>query len=754
MKFQERYAAFVIRNRILILIAGFFITLAAGRFAATVEFESDIEIWFLENDPSLLAYHDFLDRFTGDEMIVVGVLADDIFAPAVLKEIERITNEGAKAPFIKRARSLTNVKVPVVVEDDMRIDFLIGELPKTAEEVEALRAKAMANTLVRDRLVNPSGKATALLFEFVGEKNDFEEKVAAVNGLLAVVGESPPEGIEVILAGTPVFDRAFFEYSKTDFSVMGPLAILIVLLATFLLFRRFSATVLPVSIVILTVIWVHGVMGYLGIKVNMISTGLLTLSIAVGVADSVHILSEFYDGLREGLTKFEAAHKSTAHLLVPCFFTSATTSLGFLMLLAGDLAPIGEFGWLASIAVTIAFLLSVTVLPSLLCLIPVPNAETLRNEKGFGVERALARLACPTRTQAKIVLLTSAALMLSAAWGVTQIKTESNPVNYFKPDDPVRLEMVQVDRELGGSSSVEFLIETEPDGLKDPEILRRIDTLRQGLMKVAGVTQTFSALDPLVEAHKVFADGEGIPDESNMVAQLYLILEGEKEDFDSMIQGEYDVGRLSARTRFDTTVPMMERKAEMDALVAQEVAKGGLSIEMTGFVKLMTDMEVYLFRGQVTSFLLALAAISLVLFLLLRSIPLGLLALIPNLTPIAFGLAFMAVAGINLDPGTVMIGPIALGLVVDDTVHFLYRYRTIRGAGASIEEACQRTILGAGRAIATTSLILAAGFSVLAFGSFIPNIYFGVVTSVVVLVAMVADIVVLPSALIVFRPGD
>ena len=150
----------------------------------------------------------------------------------------------------------------------------------------------------------------------------------------------------------------------------------------------------------------------------------------------------------------------------------------------------------------------------------------------------------------------------------------------------------------------------------------------------------------------------------------------------------------------------------------------------------------------------ALAVISIMMFFLLGSVSLGFLAMIPNLTPIAFGLAFMAVAGINLDPGTVMIGPIALGLVVDDTVHFLYRFRALQKEGASIEEATKGTILSSGKAIVTTSLILTAGFGVLALGSFIPNIFFGVVAAVIVLVAMVADVVVLPAVLALFRPGE
>lgn len=751
MSLTQKLANRIVRARLSILILATIVTGFAGVLSTEVEFESDIEIWFLENDPTLVSYNEFLERFDGDELIVLGVFSDEIFTPELLKAIDTDTLEGAKAPGIIRSRSITNVKVPVVREEDMRVDLLFEELPSTEEEARAAKEVALGNPLIRGRLLAEDGKAAAIVYEFGGEENTFERKVAAVDGLEKAIEGVFPDNARVVLAGSPVFDRAFFVYSQNDFAVMGLVAVFVVLLMTFFIFRRIAATLLPVGIVVMTVLWLFGLMVLLGIKVNMVSTGLVTLAIAVGVADSVHLLSEFYTNLKAGATRQEAVKTATSHILVPCFFTSMTTGLGFLALLAGDLAPIGEFGWLSAIAVLFAFGLSMTVLPAALCYLPNPSREVLQAESKKGVERVLRLFSRPSRQRAMGILLAALALFCVALYGFSLIKAESNPVNYFKPGDPVRSAMTLIDERLGGSASMEFLIETEEDGLKDPEILNALSRLREKVLQVEGFTQIFSPLESLEEAHRTFVGGEGIPQQREMNAQLFLILEGEPEEFETVVQGNYDVGRMSARTRFDVPISVRERKEQVERAVAEESCSD-LSIQITGFVKLMTDMEIYLFEGQIRSFVLALLVISIVLFFLLRSVPLGFLAFIPNLTPIAFGLAFMAFADINLDPGTVMIGPIALGLVVDDTVHFLYRYQFLRKAGESIEDACEKTLYSAGRAIVTTSFILAAGFSVLALGSFIPNIYFGLVTSVVVLVAMVADVVVLPAVLILFRP--
>ena len=756
MNWARSFGEAVVRYRILCLGLATVLTVASSFLAVKVTFDSDIEGWFLENDPSLVVYHEFLERFEGDEYVLLVVEGEDVFSPEILRSVDSLTRAAGGLDSIHRVRSLTNIKVPLVVEDDMRVDKLIPILPETEDEARAVREKALANTLVRNFLVSGDGRASAVAFELKGRDLDFDKKVEVVSAIEELGNKQEWGDARILLAGGPVLDRAFFEYSKRDFSLMGPLAFLMVIGILFLLFRNIVMTLVPIAVVTLTLIWTFGLMGLLGLQVTMVSTSLVTLCIAVGVADSVHLLTEFRQQIRrQGHEAKRAAVESIAYLTLPCFFTSLTTGVGFLALLAGDLAPIGEFGWLAAVAVFLAFVLTVTILPAFLSFLPTKGrAEQHGAVKSSTMEQFLGWMHRLSMTRTRGVLAFSLGLGILAAFSLSTIRAESNPIHYFKSTDPVRMDMVETDELLGGTATLEFVVRTEPGGLKEPEVLSKIAQLQSGVSAVEGIGEIQSPLELIEEAHRVFVDGTGIPETTEMIAQLFLILEGEPEDFEAMVQGDYDIGRVSARTQLAVDAPLKDRKKQLDEVVKSLHDPDEFDLQMTGFVQLMTDVELYLFEGQVRSFLLALFVIATILFFLLGSLSLGLLSLIPNLTPIAFGLAFMGIAGINLDPGTVMIGPIALGLVVDDCVHFLFRYRGLVRAGKSVEEACLETIHSSGRAIVTTSLVLSGGFAILAIGSFIPNIYFGVVTAFVVLVAMVADLVTLPAALQFFMGGE
>ncbi len=312
-----------------------------------------------------------------------------------------------------------------------------------------------------------------------------------------------------------------------------------------------------------------------------------------------------------------------------------------------------------------------------------------------------------------------------------------------------------VDGALGGSVSIESLIETQPGGLKEPEILRRIDDLERYAETLHGATTSLSVADILKDMNRIIYDGDPahyqIPATRATAAQYYLLMEGD-ENFDQYVQGDYSVGRSTTRVELMKAEQLMKEVKSFFDKVEREFSGKELKVTVTGFMKLMYDMERYLITSQIKSFTTAFVVISIMMIILLRSLRLGLFALIPNLVPIFLGMAFMGLLHINLDPGTVMIGSIALGLVVDDTVHFLVRMRRFMLAGSSIEEGIKQTIDEAGRPIIVTSLCLAAGFSVLALGSFTPNIYFGMISAVIILLAVVFDLIVLPASLVLVRP--
>lgn len=748
----------IVRHRLAVLAVLGAFTAVAGWSASRVTFDSDIEIWFLEDDENLVTYRGFLDRFGADELTVIGIFADDVFTPERLAALKTLTTRiEDEVPFVVRARSLANIElVRGTPEGDIAIQPLMDALPKTDAEAAAFRELALGNVLVKDNLVSPTGDATAIVVEIDPEQNDFQRKVEFVQGLRRVTAESMPPDIEYHIAGSPPLDEAFFVYTERDFSALGPAAFAVVVLATLIIFRRLSAAVVPLSVVGISLIWLFGLMGALGLKINLVSSSLVALILGVGVADSIHVLTDYYQSLASGLRREQAVVHACESLLLPCFFTSATTAVGFLSLLSSSLAPIREFGWLSALGVFFAFGLTMTFIPCVLGLARPPDEGFVERQRNGPLARLIRWLGGGDLARARRVLAATAVLVVLAGIALTRLSTDANPMNYFLPGDPIRVSMQKVDQKLAGSSSFEFLVETPPGGLKDPKVLAALDGFSERVAELPAISRVLSVLDSLRETRRVLTDGEsdalpGADDHPGLAAQLYLILEGD-EDFGTMVTGDYDAARLTARVRLSEADQLTRETHRVDAWIRDEFDTDALRIRPTGFVKLMSDMEHYLFQSQVRSLGIAFTAITLMMFLLLRSVWLGIFSMIPNLVPIAFGIAFMAAAGIALDPGTVMIGSIALGLVVDDTVHFLVRLRRALADGCDLAEAIDRTMHRAGRAIVLTSVILAGGFGTLALGSFSPNVAFGMVSAVVILMALVADLVILPAALRVVRP--
>ena len=745
----------MLRHRVAVIIVVLLITGLAAWSAARIEFDNSLEIWLLEDDDALQTYERFLERFEADDVVVVGVFADDVLSPAALATIDRLTTAAAEIKFVVRVRSLTNLRVSGGAGGDIRIEPLVDEIPTTTTAAAAVRARVLANTLVRGSAITEDASAAAVI-AYIHPDNITEESGRSgvardFAALLETERRSNPD-VELVMSGGPPLDEAFVRYTERDFMVFGPVMFVLVLLSVLFAFRRWTAALIPMSVVIIATVWTFGMLPAIGFKLNVVSSGLVGLILAVGIADSVHILADYYQELMKGKARQQAVRDSLAHLIVPCLFTSMTTAAGMLSLTVSQLRPVRDFGIAAAAAVVIAFLLSVTLVPAILSVVRPPDPAFIEAQKTGPMSRLIALLARPTKASSVVVVVVFFTALIGAGWGLSTLEVAgSNPMNYFLPDDPIRQQTDRIDDALGGSASVEVVVTAEDSGLLEPEKLARLKTAQTRIESIDGVAWSLSYVDLLEDLNHVVTGTASIPESSEMVAQLSLLLEGE-EGFEDFVRQEYSVGRITAAVKLSQATDLIASLPALRSDLTKLFSAGGMSVELTGLTMLMGQVETYLVKSQIESFSVAMLVVSLMMMLLLRSVKLGLFSMIPNCAPIIMGLGFMALVGIALDPGTVMIGSIALGLVVDDTVHFLVRFRGRLDAGDTIEEAIAETMRQAARPLVVTSMVLAAGFAVMMLASFTPNIYFGMVSAVVILLALVADLVALPAFLVLIRP--
>jgi len=746
----------LIKYRISILILVCLVTIASVPFAQRVRFENSLETWFVENDPALEAYRAFLDRFEADELIIIGAfLEDDVFTPDNLAVIDRMTKAVGDAPYVHKVHSLSSIRSLSTHHGGFAYEPLMARPPKTMGEARAIRDKALSNPLLQGVLVSEDRRATAIIIELSKEGSNFAEKIELVSGLREITHREQRPGITFRLAGTAPLDAAFLSYSSRDLRVILPFTVMLTLLATYAVFRRLSAALMPLAVVGLACLWISGLMGALGIDITVMSSALFAFILAVGVADSIHIVSEYYHQLTGGRSVSEAVRRSLERLIVPCLFTSFTTAAGLLSLLSSDLKPIREFALLSASGTLFAFFFSITIIPALLPLSRGAGGAFPRREQSAIVSRTLEVLGRPSHSWSLKVMVLSCCLLLLAIWPLSSIEVGPDVMNYFPEDAAIRADHLEVEKVLGGSGAFEIIVDAPKEGFKDPETLRHVDTLQDWLERLPGITHTFSVVDSLKMLHQLFSWNDptspGIPPTRETAEEYYSLLELD-EGLESMLQSSHTLGRVTVRVKLSDSTDLIRRMGEVYAYLDALTIQSGLQFEVTGFIALMNNMELYLLRSQIRSILIAFGVVTLLLIALLRSVKLGLFSMIPNFIPIVLGLALMGLAGIPLDPGTVMIGSIALGLVVDDSVHFLTRLRRQLTGGQVLEKAIERAMTQTGRPIMLTSLILSAGFGLMVFGSFSPNIHFGLVAAIVILIALVADLVLLPAALLVLRP--
>jgi predicted RND superfamily exporter protein len=742
----ERLYDLLISNRLKVLFVVLSVPAILGTFVSS-QFDSSLRIWFLDDDPDVVAYDEFLERWESDEFVAVAVETDDVFHPDVLADVERLSDAFAEIDGVRGVISLSTAETVELIGITLRAGRLFQTPPTDEAEVEALRRRVHADRLLSDLVADGDG-ATLLLVE-VAHFEDLGDKVTLCAAIRRAAAEVVPDRT-VYFAGGPIVDDAMWRYTMKDIALFVPLVMLIIFLVTGFLFRSVWATLVVGLVIVVTLGSVTGLAGLVGAKMNMISSIVFPLVMAISVADSVHLISGYRERLHRGMAGPEALKSAWCELFLPCLITSITTAAGLSSLLIASLAPLRQFGWMGASGVGLALFFSTMLVPIAFSYLPVPKVDT-RHETRL-MTRVLARVAHFSWNHSRKVLCAVLAIGVVAGLGLSQIRIGADFSRYFRDGDPVIVGSEFIDTQLGGTMGIELIVEA-PD-VREPEVLAAMDEVADWFLTLDAIDRTISPVTLVATLHeRYFGDPERyyVPDTLPAVASLLTMLEGSKLHEDRFAT-DYSVGRLTARANMTGFAELVDHLHEGDAVV-DRVFTGGASGTITGLGRLFVNLDTYILDSQVKSFGLAFVAIALLMCLLFRSLRIGVWALLPNGLPLVIVLGVMGWVGFMLDVATVMIASILIGLIVDDTVHFLARYRLEErlakqeGRGRDVREWLYRTGTGTGRALLTTTLILCCAFWINVFASFEPNINFGLLSGAAILIALLCDLVVLPAVI-------
>ncbi|OUS30139.1 hypothetical protein A9Q99_06575 [Gammaproteobacteria bacterium 45_16_T64] len=565
--------------------------------------------------------------------------------------------------------------------------------------------------------------------------------------------------------GNPTVMSFFNDVVFQEMGTVVGASLLLIIISLWVLFRSLSAVLWPLTIVVISFLWVVGLVGWSGMIMTMMVNIIVFLILAVGVADAIHIISGYLFFREQGEDHEQSIRSVFKKSGLACFLTSITTSIGLLSLTFVPIVPIRSFGIAAAMGVMIAFLLTVFILPLMLdAWPPIRKKEIQRGDKISLIQRILRSVEhvgfTHPRKVISIFVLFAAVLIV----GGLSVKVDSNMVEVLPPDSLLRKSFQLVDDEMGGSQTMEMVIDAgKADAFKDPEMLNRLQKIQLFLERTYPglVGKTTSLVNVTKDAFKSLNNDDPayyvIPQSPRVLEQtLFMFNNASPKDRRQLVSDDYSKARLTIRLKNAGSfeyVPMIQgAENEMARVLEDMKAKyPAIDVRLTGGMSLMIRLIDYVSWSQIQSFGLALVVISLLLLMVFGSVKIGLVAIFPNLLPIITVFGLMGYMGVSLDTDTLLIAPIIIGIAIDDTIHFLTHYRAGLIGSKTMEQSIRYTIREAGQAITFTSIVLSLGFLVFLLSSHVALQNFGMLSAVAIMVALITDLLLLPALCVVFK---
>lgn len=731
-----------------------------------------------DDDPILIAYNDFRARFGRDDAIIIGIETPDLFTHAFLERLSAFHEElETSVPHLDEITSMINARWTRGEADQLLVEDLVEEMPRTAEDLVELKERVYSNPLYINTLVTPDGRLSTVEVELdtfvqegIGEDGrpilrylDGPEHRDIIDAVYDVMARHEGPEFRLFVAGMPLLaDRVAFRIIDDAPRLVGPL-LAVISLVLYLLFSRVRAVLIPLVVVIMATTGTLGLMPLLDIPYQMPTQIVPVSLLAIGVGDSVHILAIYCQRRRRGDAKIDAMTGAFEHAGTAVLMTSLTTAAAMASFLTGELAPVANVGILLPLGVMLAFLFTVTVLPAALIILPEKKDPAAQRRIEL-LERISVGTGEWSASRPWTVLGIAGVILLIAFAGIAALGFAHDPVRWFPASDPFRVSTEHLNDRLGGVVTIEFLYETPgSNGVQEPGFLRQLEKAaalnadHRGPRHARGaaelsIVKTISLVDVLKEINRALNENRQdhyvLPDTRELTAQELLLFElSGSDDLEDLTDYEYETARMTMRvpwldaTQFGGFIETLVPKHQ--ALVGPDV-----NIIATGRVPLLTRTVTAVIYSMARAYVLALIAVTPLMIVLLGRWKLGLLAMVPNVFPVIMALGLMGWMGLSLDAFSLLVGSIIIGLAVDDTIHFMNGYSLEYERTGDPILAVRETLATTGQALFFTTLILCCAYSTYLLAYMRNLSSFGVVTAFALFVAFLADIALTPALVV------
>ena len=752
---RDKLYNFVGKNPIWVILVCIVLTMLAGLGAQKLVFKNDYRVFFSEENPQLTAFEAMQNTYAKSDNVSFVVVPKDgnIFTAKHLAAIKTLTKASWQVPYSTRVDSVTNFQYSYAEEDDMIVEDLVMSTANLSnEKLNKIKNIALNEPLLVNKIISNAGHVSVVNVTVqlpgVDPMVETPEVASSVRAIKAKFLDEFPE-TEVYLSGMIMMNTSFGEASIGDSSTLIPLMFLIVIVTIGLLLRTITGTIATVIVIIMSIATTLGLAGWLGFYMTGPTTSAPTMIMTLAVADCIHILTSMFYEMRQGADKKTAIARSIKINFQPIFLTSITTAIGFLSMNFSDSPPFRDLGNLVAIGVMLAFIFSVTIFPALLTILPVRVSQHVNNNKDI-----MAKLADFVIAKRKALLPIMSVLIVASIMFIPNNELNDDFVKYFDETVPYRTATDFMQQNLSGMMVVEVSVKTGiPSGINDPKYLHTVNDFSEWLRSRSETDHVNTITDTLKRLNKnMHGDDPSwykLPESQEMSAQ-YLLLYEMSLPYGLDLNNQLDVDKSSSRI-----VATFKNMSSNELItVEQEMIQWFANNAPQYDVDFASPSLMFAHIGQrnISSMLigttLALILISILLGIALKSWKYGVISLLPNLAPAAIAFGLWGIISGQVGLGLSVVIGMTLGIVVDDTVHFLSKYlHAKRDKNATSKEAVHYAFDNVGRALWITTLVLVAGFTVLAQSSFKMNADMGFLTALTIFIALVVDFLFLPPLL-------
>ncbi|WP_374939796.1 RND family transporter [Vibrio sp. T187] len=744
----------------IVLLVVFSLIILSALGAKNLYFRGDYNIFFEGTNKQLMAFDEIQTTFakTDNLAIVVAPADGNVFTPETLTLIQELTVDAWQVPYSSRVDSLANYQHTEAIEDDLLVeDLLYEEYLFTPERISKVKDIALNEPLLKNSLVSANGDVTVVNVTVqlpeIDKTREVQEVIVAINDMLAKFQQAYPD-VEFHKAGIIAMNNAFMTSAQEDSSTLVPLMLLVVLVFLTFMLRSFFSVVATLLVIISSIVATMGLSGWAGMFLSTATVNVPTLVLTLAVADCVHVIVTMRQAMQRGMEKAQAIQYSIQLNFIPILITSVTTAIGFLMMNMSDSPVLRDFGNLSALGVMIACLLSVSLLPALLKILPVktlPKVSETSDEVTF-----MDKLGDFVVSNRKALLPISTLVIVGAASLIPLNKVNDESVKYFDNSSEFRQAADFMEQTISGMTNISIAIKSnESQGIADPVFLQAIGDFTDWLRVQPETDHVATLSDVYMRLNKnMHGDDDSyykLPLDRELAAQ-YLLLYEMSLPYGLDLNNQINVDKSSIKMVLTVdnlgSVELVELEERIYAWFAENAPQYQVLASSPSL------MFAHIGETNMTSMLstlpITLVLISALMIFALRSVRLGMISLVPNIAPAIIGFGLWALISGEINLGLSVVVTLTLGIVVDDAVHFLSKYQRARIEGKSAEEAVRYAFHTVGRALWITTVVLVAGFSVLAMSSFRLNSDMGLLSAIVIFIALVVDFVLLPSLLMIF----